>query len=93
MELVVDKHLKLDEPFLSDLQSTQHHLIKVMDPVLNNCRADEKALENAKTRKVTTVVMVMHIYGETKSNLLNASANNSAKRTKLGSQLKKLGQN
>jgi hypothetical protein len=47
MELVVNKHLKLDEPFLSDLQSTQPRPIKVMDPFLNSSSADEKALENA----------------------------------------------
>jgi hypothetical protein len=61
----------------------QPRAIKVMDIVLNSSRADEKALENAKTGKVTTVVAVMRIYGETKSNLPNASAKNSAKRTKM----------
>ncbi len=45
---------------MSDLQSTQPCPIKVMDPVLINIRADEKALENAKTGKVTAVVAVMH---------------------------------
>jgi hypothetical protein len=49
MEHVVDKCLKLDEPFLSNLQSTQPHPIKVMDPVPISTRNDEKALENAKT--------------------------------------------
>jgi hypothetical protein len=33
-ELVVDKHLKLDKPFMSDLQSTKPRPIKVMDSVL-----------------------------------------------------------
>jgi hypothetical protein len=37
------------------------------------------------------VVMVMHIYGNTKSNLPHTSAKNCAKKTKLGSKLKKLG--
>jgi hypothetical protein len=45
MEHVVDKHLKLDEPFLSDFKSTQPRLIKVMDQIPNSDnRADEKAL-------------------------------------------------
>jgi hypothetical protein len=48
-EYVVDKRLKLDKPFMSDLQSTEHHPIKVMDPISNSNRADVKALENAKT--------------------------------------------
>ncbi len=51
MELVVDKHLKLDKPFMSDLQSTQPRPIKVMDPVSNSNRADVKALENQRQEK------------------------------------------
>jgi hypothetical protein len=62
MGLVVDKHLKLDKPFMSVLQSTQPRLIKVMDSVSNSYRADVKALENAKTGKVTAVVMVQLCY-------------------------------
>jgi hypothetical protein len=64
-----------------------------MDPVPINIRADEKALENVKTGKVTAVVVVMHIFGETKSNSPNANAKNSAKKAKLGSKLKELGLN
>jgi hypothetical protein len=45
--LVVDKHLTLDELFMSDLQSTQLRPIKVTDSVSNSDRADVKALENA----------------------------------------------
>ncbi len=61
-EHVVDKHLKLDEPFLSDSKSTQPHPIKVIDlnPISDN-RADKKALEITKTGKVNAVVMVMHL--------------------------------
>jgi hypothetical protein len=66
MKLVVDKHVKLDKLFMSDLQSTQPHPIKVTDSVSNSKRADPKALENAKMGKVTTVVAVMHLYGNTK---------------------------
>jgi hypothetical protein len=80
MEHVADKRLKLDEPFMSDLQSIQPHPIKVMGPVLISTRADEKALEIAKTGKMTAVVMVMHSYGNTKSNLTETSAKNSAKK-------------
>ncbi len=67
MEFVVDKRLKLDKPFTSDLLSTQPHSIKVTDPISNSNRADIKALENAKTRKVTAVVAVMHLYDNAKS--------------------------
>jgi hypothetical protein len=45
-----------------------------MDPVSISSRADEKAFENSKTGKVTAVVTVMHIYGETESNSPNANA-------------------
>jgi hypothetical protein len=62
---------------MSDLQSIQPRLIKVTDPVPFNVRADEKALENANTGKVTTVVAVMHIFGEITSNSPNANAKKS----------------
>ncbi len=48
-ELIVDKHLKLDNPFMSDLQSIQPRPIKVTDPISVNVGAHEKSLENAKT--------------------------------------------
>jgi hypothetical protein len=63
MEYVVDKRLKLDEPFLSDSKSSQPRPIKVTDQnLISNNRADKKALEIAKTGKVTAVVTVMHIW-------------------------------
>ncbi len=71
---------------MSDLQSAQPRPFKVTDPVPINIRANEKALENSKTGKVTAIVAVMHIFGETKSE----SPKNSAKKAKLGSNLKKL---
>jgi hypothetical protein len=63
---------------MSELQSSQPRPIKVTDPVPISARADEKALEIDKTGKVTAVVVVMHLYGNIKSNLLNISAKNSA---------------
>jgi hypothetical protein len=90
MGLVVDKHLKLDEPFMPDLQSTPPRPIKVMDSVSDNDRVEVKALENAKTGKVTTVVIVMHLYGNVKGNSIDANAKISAKKTKLRSKSKKL---
>jgi hypothetical protein len=74
MELVVDKHLKLCKSLMSNLQSIQPRLIKVMDPVPIDVRANEKAYENAKTCKVTVEVVVMHMFGETKSNSPNTNA-------------------
>ncbi len=93
MELVVDKHLKLDKPFMSDLLSTKPHPIKVTDSVSDSDRANVKVLENAKTGKVTTVVAVMHLYGNAKSRSINNNAKICAKKTKLESKSKKLGLN
>jgi hypothetical protein len=93
MELVVDKHLKLDKLFMSDLQSTQPRPIKVTDSISDGDRADVKALENAKMGKVTAVVTVLHLYGNAKSRLINANAKISAKKSKLESKSKKIGLN
>jgi hypothetical protein len=90
MELVVDKRLKLDKPFMSDLQSTQPCLIKVTDSVSNSERADINAFESAKMGKVTVVVVVMHLYGNTTSRSISNNAKISAKKTKLESKSKKL---
>jgi hypothetical protein len=78
---------------MSDLQSSQPHPIKVMDSILHSDRADVKALENAKTGKVTAVVAVMHLYGNAKSRSINNNAKISAKKTKLESKSKKLSLN
>jgi hypothetical protein len=90
---VVDKHLKLDKPFMSDLQSTQPRPIKVTDPISNSNKAEVKAVENAKTGKVKAVVAVMHLYGNAKSSSIKAKAKISAKMTQLESKSKKLGLN
>jgi hypothetical protein len=68
---------------MSDLQSTQPRPIKVTDSISNSERAAIKALEYAKTGKVTTVVAVMHLYGDTTSRSISDDAKISAKKTKL----------
>ncbi len=75
---------------MSDLQSTQPCPIKVTDSISNSERADIKALENAKTEKVTAVVTVMHLYGDTTSRSISDDAKISAKKTKLESKPMKL---
>jgi hypothetical protein len=52
-----------------------------MDSVSNSEKADTKALENAKTGKVITVVTVMHLYGNTTSRSISNNAKISAKKT------------
>jgi hypothetical protein len=53
-----------------------------MDSISNSERADVKALENAKTGKVTAVVAVMHLYGNTNSRSISNNAKISAKKIK-----------
>jgi hypothetical protein len=46
---------------MSDLKSTKPRPIKVTDQIsTSNDKADKKAVEIAKTGKVTAVVVVMH---------------------------------
>jgi hypothetical protein len=79
---------------LSNFKSTQPRPVKVTDQIpISNNRADEKALEIAKTGKVTAVITVMYLYGNNESNSITTSAKNSAKKTKIGYNLKKLGLN
>ncbi len=65
---------------MSDLKSTQPRPIKGTDSVSNSKRADTKALDNAKTGKVTAVVVVMHLYGDTTSRSISDDAKISAKK-------------
>jgi hypothetical protein len=75
---------------MSDLQFIQPRPIKVTDLVSNRDKADVKDLENAKTVKVTKVVVVMHLHGNTRGSSINANDKVSAKKTKLESKSKKL---
>jgi hypothetical protein len=71
MEQLVDKRLKLDKSFLSDFKSTKPCPIKVMDQIpTSDDKADEKAVEIAKTGKVTALVTIMHLYSDLKSKLV-----------------------
>jgi hypothetical protein len=64
---------------LSNLKSTQPCLIKVTDQIpISDNKADKKALQTAKTGKVTAVVVVMHLYGDSKIKVINTNATNSA---------------
>jgi hypothetical protein len=75
---------------MSDLNSAKPHPIKVTDQIpSSDSKSDEKAIETAKMGKVTAVVTVMHLYGDSKTKLVNTIAKNSAKKTKLVSKLEK----
>ncbi len=77
---------------MSDLKSTKPRPIKVTDQIpTSNDRADKKAVEIAKTGKVTAVVAVMHLYSDSKSKLVYKITKISAEKTKPGSKSKELG--
>jgi hypothetical protein len=60
---------------MSDLKSTKSHPIKVMDQIpFKDGKANEKAVEIAKTGKMTVVVLVMHLYGDSKVKLVNKNS-------------------
>ncbi len=71
MGLQVDKHLKLEQPTGIDLNSTDTHPIKATKLALDTIRANETAIENSKTGKVTAVVAILKVFGD-KSNSRNS---------------------
>jgi hypothetical protein len=69
--LQVDKHLKLEQPTGIDLKSTDTRPIKATKLALDVIRANEIAIENSKTGKVTAVVTILKVLGY-KSNSRNS---------------------
>ena len=59
----VDQHLKLNKPSGIDLKSTDTCLIKASRTAVDIFKANKIAIENSKTRKVTTVVAIMKVFG------------------------------
>jgi hypothetical protein len=65
MGFSVDKCLKLDKPLGTIYLSTEPHPIKVINTTPSETtRANDIAIETAKTSKVTAVVIVMSILRE-----------------------------
>ena len=65
--------LKLDNPLGLNLMSTEPHPITVTRTAAKTISGEEKAIENAKTGKVTAVVAVMYLNGKSKVSLQNAN--------------------
>ncbi len=61
----VDKRLKLEQPKGIDFKSTDTRLIKATKLALDVIRANEIAIENSKTGKVTAVVAILKAFGDT----------------------------
>ena len=70
MGSLVDKHLKLEQP---NLESTDTRPIKATKLALDITRANEIAIENSKTGKVTLVVSILKVFGVTSYNSRNAT--------------------
>jgi hypothetical protein len=66
----VDKHLKLEQPSGIDLKSTDTRPIKATKLALDIIRANEIAIKNSETGKVTAIVAMLKIFGD-KSNSRN----------------------
>jgi len=69
----VDKRLKLDQPSGIHLESTDTCPIKATKLVLDTIRANEIAIENSKTGKVTAVVAILKVFGDNTCNSRNAN--------------------
>ncbi len=73
----LDKHLKIDEPLETIYSSHKPRPIKVADTALNETtKADEIAIETAKTGKVTAVVAVISIFCRKRCKLRSANLGN-----------------
>ncbi len=68
----VDKRLKLQQPTGIDWKSTDTCPIKAIKLALDIIRANEIAIENSKTGKVTAVVAILKVFGD-KSNSHNSN--------------------
>ncbi len=87
----VDKRLKLDKPAGHNYMSSETRPIKVTSLDSEKIRANEIAIENSKTGKVTTVVAVMYLSKDKICNSQSAKPKPLAKdRQKLANESKKL---
>ncbi len=68
----VEKHLILEQPTGIDLKSTYTRPIKATKLALDIIRANEIAIENSKTGKMTAVVAILKVLGD-KSNSRNSN--------------------
>jgi hypothetical protein len=68
-----DKHIKLVQPSGVQLKSTDTRPIKATKLALDTIRANEIAIENSKTGKVTAVVAILKVFGDKICNSRNAN--------------------
>jgi hypothetical protein len=69
----VDKRLKIDQPSGIHLDSTDTRPIKATKLALDTIRANEIAIENTETGKVTAVVTMLKVFGDEINNSRNTN--------------------
>jgi len=69
----VDKHLKIEQPLGIHLESTDTRPIKATKLALDTIRANEIAIENSKTGKVTAIVAILKVSGDNTRNSRNTN--------------------
>jgi len=69
----VEKRIKLVQPSGIHLESTDTRPIKATKLALDTIRANEIAIENSKTGKVTAVVVILKVFGENICNSRNVN--------------------
>jgi hypothetical protein len=72
----VDKRLKLEQPSGIHLKPTDTRPIKATKLALDTIRANEIAIENSKTGKVTAVVAIFKVFGDKFCNSRNTNPGN-----------------
>ena len=72
-----------------DLNSTDTRPIKATRTALNIIKAKQKATDNSKTGKVTTIVAVMKIFGNKIFNSRNSNSGKTLVKPKIWLNLKK----
>jgi len=70
---LVDKRIKLEQPSSVQLNSTDTRPIKATKLALDTIRANEIAIENSKTGKVTAVVAILKVFGDNTCNSRSAN--------------------
>ena len=70
---LVDKRIKLEQPSGVQLNSIDTRPIKATKLALDTIRANEIAIENSKTGKVTAVMGILLVFGDNTHNSRNAN--------------------
>jgi hypothetical protein len=70
---LVDKRIKLEQPLGVQLNSIDTRPIKATKLALDTIRANEIAIENSETGKVTAIMAILLVFGDNTHNSRNAN--------------------